>query len=285
MTPLAPPPHRLGPFRGPLATALLGVVAFGAFLLPEARGASLSLPPMADTLAPHLIHGEVLRYTGDFGVFGQVGTGILRTSHPECRDREALVRLDFSFQGRVMLMRIRDATTSWLEAGTLRTVEYRKEESHPMGSHTERVRMHLEQGWWEPEGGVVQALETPNPLDELSFLFLARAIELGQGESVEVNRHFDPARSPVRFRDRGVERVRVPAGTFEARVVEMEVHDPGRFGGQGRIVLHLTNDARRVPVRIATAMPVVGSLVLVLEERSVEGAPDRAAGGGPASSC
>lgn len=121
-------------------------------------------------------------------------------------------------------------------------------------------------GAWEPEGEVARALLTPQPLDELSFLFLARGLELGPGEARDFDLHFDPERSPVRIRDRGREEIRVPAGTFATRVVEMDVRDPTRFGEAGRVVMHLTDDAHRIPVRIASAMPVVGSLVLVLEE-------------------
>jgi len=85
----------------------------------------------------------------------------------------------------------------------------------------------------------------------------------------------------VQIRDRGMERVRVPAGEFLARVVEMEVRDDSRFGGSGRIVLHLSNDAARIPVRIATAMPVVGALVLVLENRTLDPAASAAANRNP----
>jgi hypothetical protein len=176
-----------------------------------------------------------------------------------------VVDLGFSFQGRVMLMSIRDRTRSVVDLEHHRALRYEKEERHPMGERTERVTIFPMAGAWEPDGDVSRALETSHPLDELSFIFLARGLDLGSGEMREFDRHFDPARSPVRMRDRGREEVRVPAGTFRTRVVEMEVKDPTRFGEAGRVVLHLTDDARRVPVKITTAMPVVGSLVLVLE--------------------
>jgi hypothetical protein len=264
--------RRVAPFRClpafafPLAAGALlaaGVLVAGASLAAQAATAG-------DPATPRLILGESLHYTGDFGVFGKVGSGVMEVSAPSCDRGRPMVRIDFNFRGRVMLMNIRDETSSWVDPTDLMSFRYHKAERHPMGSRTERVEIYPEQGIWEPEGGVAHALAPDRPLDELSFLFLARSLDLETGEMVEFDRHFDPARSPVRMRDRGRETIRVPAGEFRVRVVEMEVNDPSRFGEAGRVVLYLTDDADRVPVKIATAMPVVGSLVLVLEQRTVD---------------
>lgn len=223
-----------------------------------------------------LMPGEELQFQGDFGVFGKVGTGTMSVSTPRCHEGRSVVQLDFSFRGRVMLMSISDRTRSIVELEHARSLFYEKDERHPMGTRVERVTIMPEAGAWEPEGGVATALHTARPLDELSFLFLARGVELDQGEMREFDLHFDPERNPVRIRDRGRERVRVPAGTFDTRVVEMEVTDPSRFGEAGRVVLNLTDDAHRIPVRIRSAMPVVGSLVLVLESMRRGSGPARA---------
>ncbi|CAN5689882.1 hypothetical protein BH23GEM11_BH23GEM11_05080 [soil metagenome] len=257
--------------------AAMAILAAGALLVGIALVSGVPLAAQAAQASqagggpsPRLIHGEALHYTGDFGMFGKVGSGVMRVSAPRCERGRPMVRLDFNFSGRVMLMNIRDETSSWVHPTDLMSFRYHKEERHPMGSRTERVEIHPEQGLWEAEGDVARALDPERPLDELSFIFLARSLNLEAGEMVEFDRHFDPARSPVRMRDRGRETVRVPAGEFRVRVVEMEVNDPSRFGDAGRVTLYLTDDADRVPVKIATAMPVVGSLVLVLEKRTVE---------------
>jgi hypothetical protein len=256
-----------------IAPALLlggvGAMAWGEVVPPPSGfGAASGDPP---TLL--LLRGEALHYSGDFGVFGKVGTGTLAVGAPTCFEGRPVVRLDFSFQGRVMLMSIRDRTSSVVDLEHHHSLRYEKEERHPMGGREERVRLYPGAGLWEPEGGVAKALHSAHPLDELSFIYLARAVRLSEGEMREFDLHFDAERSPVRLRDRGRERVRVPAGTFETRVVEMEVKDPGRFGETGRVVLHLTDDDARVPVKITSAMPVVGSLVMVLESMERGGAP------------
>jgi hypothetical protein len=242
------------------------MIATGAPWAGEASAQSRAPNPSANG-APQmlLMPGEQLHYQGDFGVFGKVGTGTMSVSTPRCHEGRAVVQLDFSFRGRVMLMSISDRTRSIVELEHGRSLFYEKDERHPMGTREERVMIMPEAGAWEPAGGVARRLHTDRPLDELSFLYLARSVQLAEGEMREFDRHFDPERNPVRLRDRGTARIRVPAGTFDTRVVEMEVTDPTRFGEAGRVVLHLTDDQARVPVKITSAMPVVGSLVLVLE--------------------
>jgi hypothetical protein len=61
------------------------------------------------------------------------------------------------------------------------------------------------------------------------------------------------------------EKVALPSGVFATVLVEMHVRDGRRFNGAGVIRFNLTDDADRYPVRIETAMPAVGAMVLELE--------------------
>jgi predicted secreted protein len=47
--------------------------------------------------------------------------------------------------------------------------------------------------------------------------------------------------------------------------MEMHVHDPRRYRGDGVIRVYLTDDACRIPVRIESSVPGVGSFVLTIE--------------------
>lgn len=108
-------------------------------------------------------------------------------------------------------------------------------------------------------------MTTSAPLDELSFIYFVRTLPLEAGASYSLSRHYDPARNPVTVRVVGRGAVTVPAGRFETIEVEMRVRDPIRYRGEGVIQLHLTDDRRRVPVRIESAIPRVGRMVLSLE--------------------
>jgi len=45
----------------------------------------------------------------------------------------------------------------------------------------------------------------------------------------------------------------------------MRVKDPERYGGEGVIRLHLSDDVHRYPIRIESSVPVLGATVLTLE--------------------
>jgi hypothetical protein len=45
----------------------------------------------------------------------------------------------------------------------------------------------------------------------------------------------------------------------------MRVKDPRRYKGEGVIRINLSDDDVRIPVRIESAMPVVGTAVMTLE--------------------
>ncbi len=137
-------------------------MAFGALV---ALGASAPEPGATGQPGLHLIPGEVLTYAGDFGVFGQVGRGEMKVSGPECLRDRPVYRIDFGFEGRVMLMRIRDRTTSWVDAEHGITLRYHKEERHPVGSRVEEVEIHPELDRWEGAGGEGGPLGGRAPLD------------------------------------------------------------------------------------------------------------------------
>lgn len=212
--------------------------------------------------------GDTLVYEGEFGRFGSSGSGTLTVSKSEWGER-ALIRFDFDFRGRVLLMRVRDQTSSWIDPTTFTSYRYEKDESHPLGSRKEAVRIYPAERRWEDAYGGGGQTPADNPLDELSILFYLRTLELEEGVDYTMDRHFDEARSPIEVEVLGEDSVTVPAGNFRVTVVEMRVTDPDRFGGDGRVVLYLAHDEYRTPVRIESSVPVAGSLVLSLQGYSL----------------
>ena len=158
-----------------------------------------------------------------------------------------------------------DRTESWLDGDRLTTLRYAKRESHPLARHREEVELFPAERRWEAGGGGSGESATDAPLDELSFIYFVRTLSLVQDSTLEFNRHFDVDRNPTTVRMVGRERITTGAGVFETIVIEMRVRDPRRYKGEGVIRIHLSDDARRLPVRIESAMPVLGTTVLTLE--------------------
>ena len=57
----------------------------------------------------------------------------------------------------------------------------------------------------------------------------------------------------------GKETIEVPAGKFECIVVEPLVKEGGLFKSEGSIIIYMTNDQAKIPVRVKTKV-IIGSI-------------------------
>ena len=192
----------------------------------------------AEKARPLVRAGEELTYVVHSSRFGNIGKAVLRVDTDTIYGTEAY-RLSFDFAARVALFKVSDRTRSWLDAEGLRTLHYSKDERSPLGGHKEDVR-------------VPDDCPTAQPLDELSFIYLVRALELNAGDTIVVRRHFDERRNPVR----------IVAHT--ARDLEMIVPDVRQKNGTSRLRFLISDDSARVPLRIQTTMPVAGQITMTL---------------------
>ncbi|MFL5355761.1 DUF3108 domain-containing protein [Archangium sp.] len=208
------------------------------------------------------VAGEQLAYQVSLGK-GRGGTGWLRVeSTPPVREEPAVL-LRFDFETSVGPVHVRHHSRSWLSTRRMAALRYEVDERVPFNSVNQRVDIFPDTQHWET--GKTQGQSTcQEPLDELSFLYALRTLPLTPGQVYRMDRHFDARRNPVVVRVLRRETLHVPAGEFPTVLVEMEVRDPERFGGRGLLRLHLTDDARRLPVRIESKVPVAGQLVLEL---------------------
>lgn len=208
--------------------------------------------------------GEVLTYRAISGRFGHFGAGSMRVEGPvEVRGEQAL-QLAFDFRGRVGLFRIEDRTRSWVSAEDLSSLRYHKQERTPLGSRSEEVEIYPDEGRWTDASEEQGETVCGHPLDELSFLYFIRTLPLEDGAEYTLNHHFDPERNPVSLKVLRRESTKVPAGVFETVVVEMRVRDER----VSAMRLYISDDDLRIPVRIESSAPWVGSTRLLLERVS-----------------
>lgn len=242
--------------RGGTARTLL---AAGVLLALAGPGGAQS-----DNGAFQFAADEELSYRAVSSRFGTIGTGRLGVSSAEPIRGEAVYRLAFEFRGRVGPFRVTGETSSWVSTGDMHSIRYRNRERSPLGSHDEQVEIYPRERRWKGVGGRGGDTPTPHPLDELSFLYFIRTLPLADGETHTLTRHFDADRNPVHVRVLRRERTTVPAGEFATVVVEMRVRDSRVFGGDGTLRLFLTDDARRIPVRIDSSARLIGATSMLL---------------------
>ena len=248
------------------AAVLLALTASAPRTAP-AQGAA-ETPSAAAGRAEHPLPfavGDTLTYSARVAKVGRVGKAVMWVDGPsELRGTAAWV-LHFNFSARVGPVKAEDRTESWIDARTMATLRFHKHERHPLSRHDERVELFPAEHRWTADDGTSGESESAAPLDELSFMFFLRTLPLDVDTTFVFERHFDPARNPTIVKVVGRETVTTGAGEFRTVKLEMRVRDPRRYKGEGVIRINLTDDARRLPVRIESAMPVIGTAVLSLD--------------------
>ena len=208
--------------------------------------------------------GEKLSYRVSVSKMGTVGSGSMWIEGPVDVRGISTWLLRFDFSAGLGPMKAVDRTSSWLDPVRMAAQRYIKHEKHVLSRREERVEIFAADRRWSGSNGESGMSPGSDPLDELSFMYFIRTLPLTADTVYSLNRHFDPARSPTTLRVVRREIVKTPAGRFATVLVEMRVRDSRRYKGEGVIRINLSDDAMRIPVRIESAMPVVGTAVMTL---------------------
>ena len=148
---------------------------------------------------------------------------------------------------------------SWFDVSHHRSLRYERRNVEKDETRTKKVRFDqasntatvIERGETKTE------TTSPEAVDQLAFIYYVRLLDLKPGARFVLRNQVDPADNPVSIRVLKKERVRVPAGTYDAWVLQLDVKtDSGLFkkGGENRI--WVTADDRRIPVRITSKIGI-----------------------------
>jgi Protein of unknown function (DUF3108) len=238
---------------------------------PLSLMAIASLAANAGAQAPERLPfgvGERLTYRARAARMGVSGRGSMWIEGPvTVRGRRVYV-LRFDFRAGLGPLKAVDETESWLDPVAMASLRFHKHERHPLSKYGERVELFPSERRWTAEDGRSGESPTDAPLDELSFMYFIRTLPLAMDSTYRFDRHFEAGRNPASVRVVRRETVTTGAGQFQTILVEMRVKDPRRYRGDGVIRINLSDDARRLPVRIESTMPIVGNAVLALESYS-----------------
>lgn len=111
---------------------------------------------------------------------------------------------------------------------------------------------------------------TPGSLDELSLLYYVRSLPLAVGATVRAKVFASRKNWDLEVRVLDRERLDTILGQRETLVVEPLLKFEGVFQQKGRVIVWLTDDPERVPVRMQSEIKV-GSFVSTLTRREVGG--------------
>lgn len=243
----------------------LGVLC-GALLCvaPLAASRLAAQQLVAQQLSLPFTVGEALSYEVRIARLGDVGKGRMWIEGPVVEQGVPTWRMRFEMEAGKGPIHASDRTSSWFDPRRFAILRFQKQERHVLSRSDEHVTIDRDNHRWSDADGGGGALGSEFPLDELSFLYLLRTLPLDRDTVIRVDRHFDARRNPTIVRIVGRDTLTTPAGIFRTRIVEIEVRDPKRYKGTGKIRIHLAESDCHVPVRIESRMPVLGITTLTL---------------------
>jgi hypothetical protein len=222
--------------------------------------------PAASSASAHpFAPGERLSYDVHFGVL-KVGTGSMEIRGIDTVRNRPAYHTTFRISGGIPLYRVDDVFESWFATDDMSSLRFNQDQNEGTKERQHRYEIF-------PERRVYNDLtddrgEQPSvadPLDDGSFVYFVRTIPLEIGKTYEFQRYFKPDRNPVTIRVLRRERVTVPAGTFDAVVIQPIIKTKGVFSENGNAELWISDDDRRLIVQMKSKLSF-GSLDLYLTD-------------------
>jgi hypothetical protein len=228
------------------------LAALGLMLLspdPRLSAQTDGGPPAANGRAPVPFGvGERLDYEAKLSGI-RVGTGWMEVSKMDSvRGREAW-HTSFGIRGGLAFYRVNDRYESWFDTRSLASLRYHQQIDEGSYERESKFEIYPERRVFIDAKGSEQPT-SEDPLDDGSFLYFLRTIPLEVGKEYSFDRYFRVDRNPVRIKVLRRERVSVPAGTFDAVVVQPIIKTKGIFSENGRAEVWLSDDEHRIMLQM-----------------------------------
>jgi hypothetical protein len=254
-----------------LRSLAAGLAALAPSLLP-AQGVTQA-GAAAPAHVPFAV-GERLDYDVKFG-FVHVGSGDMEVAGIDSVRGHAAWHTVFRVSGGTFFYHVNDRLESWIDVNDLVSLRHWQLLSEGHRDRERRFEIMPDSGVVLEEGKPA-APTVPAPLDDGAFLYFVRTIPLDVGQTYAFNRYFRPDRNPVTIRVLRREHIKVPAGEFDAIVIQPIIKTTGIFSEGGRAEIWLSDDANRIMLQMKSKLPF-GSLNLYLKSYRPGDAPGEAA--------
>jgi hypothetical protein len=248
-----------------LFVATVGTVVGLTASAPESTPALNAYADGALRYVPNTAFGYGERLTFDVGykfitagqATMQIGEKPATVGGRPCYDIQFDVRTTSAFD---KVFKVRDRYETYIDVDGI--FPWRFEQSVREGKYSRDFAANIDQ-----RGNVAKTTEGSFKVpqfvhDILSAFYYTRALDLRsmkKGQSFLLQNFYGKQTHDLRVKILGREQVEVPAGTFDCVVVEPLVSEGGLFKSEGRIVVYLTDDDRKIPVKVSTKV-AIGSI-------------------------
>ena len=199
--------------------------------------------------------GEVLTYKIKLGIFA-IGESSMRVSAIELTRGIPTYAVEWRIKGGIPFYKMDTRFQSWIDIERLASLRFIQDQHEGSYTRFREFQFFPERALWKRvDNGEQGPLASPLPLDDLSFIYFARSLDLQVGKEYRFNRYFKESGNPVILKVLRRDQRVVPAGTFQTIVVQPIIRTTGLFSEGGKAELHLTDDARRILVYLKTEVP------------------------------
>jgi hypothetical protein len=222
-----------------------------------------SLPAQSRVLPVPYAVGERLEYDVHFGKL-RVGSGSMEVVGVE--DIRGIDTWHTVFQvhgGLRFVYNVDDTFESWIDRSTGNSLRFKQNLNEGRRDIERLFEIYPERSAFIEQGDTLEK-SVRHPLDDGSFLYFLRTIPLVVGETYSFDRYFRPDRNPVTIRVLRKERIRVPAGTFDAIVVQPVIKTKGIFSENGHAEVWLADDPSHIMLQMKSGLSF-GSINLYLK--------------------
>lgn len=206
--------------------------------------------------------GETFTYDAKVN-FLHAGSAAMRVVDVEpIRGRPAF-HTTFDVNGRVLFFHVRDHSESWFDTTnivSLHQIQHIDENDY----HADRVYdFYPDRRIYVRNDTVGQSVA--EPLDEDAFLYFIRTIPLEVGKTYRFDRYYHLERNPVVITVERKEHISVPAGEYDAIVIQPTIKSAGLFSEKRKTELWLADDSTRAILRLKSKLPF-GTFYLELKK-------------------
>jgi hypothetical protein len=206
--------------------------------------------------------GERLTYRAKINILN-AGTGTMSVVGVEdIRGRPAYHTI-FDIKGGVLFFHVDDHYESWFDTTSLVSLKHVQHIDETSYKSDKTYEFYPERSVYVRNGQ--EKPSVAKPLDEGSFIYFMRSVPLEVGKTYEFDRYYNAERNPVIIRVDRRERIKVPAGEFDAIVLKPEIKSKGLFSESGQAEVWLADDSTRYILRLKSKLPV-GTLYLELKD-------------------
>ncbi len=212
--------------------------------------------------------GEYLKFDVKYG-FITAGEAVMKVSDTLYATNRKCLKIEFQVDSKPffdVFYKVRDRYSTLVDA---------------KGMFPWRFEQHIREGGYSRDfvadfdqvNHVATTSEGSHPIppyvhDIMSAFYFARLIDYSDyrpGQKLHLQNFYKDSTYELDVKFKGRQTIQVSAGTFKCIIVEPLAREGGLFKSEGRVLVWLTDDERKIPVKVSTKV-VIGSIDSELTE-------------------